>query len=117
MKVKKRKRQYTVAERAEYHSKRIDSPTISKNQRLYSARWLDGYVNSPAKGDLETTKRKFAERKKGTVDFERTLKNGFADLKKMKIEDGINYGAYIAGAEAKLGKGSSNSYGNKKRYL
>lgn len=115
MKVKKRKRQYTVAERAEYHSKRIDSPLISKNQRLYSARWLDGYINAPAKGDLDTTKRKFAERKKGTSDFESVLRNGFADLKKMKIEDGINYGAYIAGAEAKLGKGSSNRYNNKKR--
>lgn len=115
MKAKKRKRQYTVAERAEYHSQRVDSKNISKNQRMYSVRWLDGYVNSPAKGDLETTKRKYAERKKGTSDFERTLKNGFADLKKMKIEDGIKYGAYIAGAEAKLGKGSSNRYNNKKR--
>lgn len=114
MKAKKRKRQYTVAERAEYHANRIDSPTISENQRIYSARWLDGYVNSSAKGDLETTKRKYAERKKGTADFERTLKNGFADLKKMKIEDGIKYGAYIAGAEAKLGKGSSNYRSNKK---
>lgn len=115
MKTKKRKKQYTVAERAEYYANRIDSTSVSKNQRLYSARWLDGYVNSPVKGDLEITKRKYAERKKGTSDFERTLKNGFADLKKMKIEDGIKYGAYIAGAEAKLGKASNNRYSNKKR--
>lgn len=115
MKTKKRKRQYTVAERAEYHANRIDSTSVSKNQRIYSARWLDGYINAPAKGDLETTKQEFAERKKGTSDFERVLKNGFADLNKMKIENGINYGAYIAGAEANLGKGSSNRYNNKKR--
>lgn len=115
MKAKKRKRQYTVAERAEYHANRVDSTSISKNQRMYSVRWLDGYVNSPAKGDLDTTKRKYAERKKGTSDFEHALKTGFADLKKMKIEDGIKYGAYIAGAEAKLKEHSSNRYSNKKR--
>lgn len=115
MKTKKRKRQYTVAERAEYHSKRIDSTSVSKNQRLYSARWLDGYINAPVKGDVDSIKRKYSERKKGTADFERTLRNGFADLKNMKIEDSIKYGAYIAGAEAKLGNGLNSRYNNKKR--
>lgn len=115
MKTKKRKKQYTVAERAEYHANRVDSKNISKSQRMYSVRWLDGYVNAPAKGDLDKFKSQYTECKRINTELGTSAKIIYSNYKKTEIADGIKYGAYIAGAEAKLQEYSSNRYSNKKR--
>ena len=81
----KKKRNRTIAERVNYHTKRLNSAKATENQKIYSRNWLDGFYD------------RHADVNYSAVCSEISAKKG-----RMSRAYSINLHAYRNGAKAQL---------------
>lgn len=98
----KKKRKFSIEERAEYHSNRLKNPSVSENKKLYSRHWLYGFKDTHAKTNLSSLRSEKEYRKKiGQYDKSASCM----------------YNGSIAGTKARIDLGSVIFNSDKEKWL
>lgn len=86
---------YTPEQRAEYHSKRVNSKDISNEKRMYSRNWLEGYNDSHAEFNLKGSKIELEQNRKYANELKETVSS-------IEKNNKFSLGAYIKGLEMRV---------------
>ena len=59
--MKRYKKQYSVEETEQYYLKRMHNSSLSKNKRIYSSSWLEGFTDIHSKENISDYQRRYKE--------------------------------------------------------
>lgn len=99
---KKKKRKFSIEERAEYHSNRLNDPNVSENKKVYSRYWIHGFKDTHAKTNLSSYRGEKKYRK---------------EMGQLDRSEACMFNGVIAGAKARIGLGNVIFNSDKERWL
>jgi hypothetical protein len=80
----------SVSTRFRFHSARLNDKTVTKNKRLYSREWIDGYTDSHPRENYFAVCSEI-KRKRGRISKEHSIMlNGFRNGLKAQLNKSAN---------------------------